>query len=95
MRRRLSGEGHRLRRRAGQSSVQGCPATPPGGGGRVDLNRATAKELEALPGIGPSLARAIVEDRRENGPFRGVRDLERVSGIGPATARKLAPLVSP
>lgn len=71
-----------------------------GGGGRrsdgapalVDVNRATARELEALPGIGPALAGRIVASREEEGPFRTVEDLQRVRGIGPATVERLRPL---
>ena len=70
-------------------------APPSGERRKVDLNRASAAELDALPGIGPSLAERILEFRRDSGAFRSARDLERVRGIGPATARKLAPLVSP
>ena len=46
--------------------------------GRLDLNRATAEELEGLPGVGPKTAERIVLDRRERGPFRSARDLGRV-----------------
>lgn len=63
-------------------------------GGRLHVNRATAAELEALPGIGPSLASRIVEWRRENGPFTSLEALEQVSGIGPSLRERLAPLVS-
>lgn len=50
--------------------------------GRLDLNRATAVELDGLKGIGPSKAQAIVEDRDQNGFFASVEDLLRVKGIG-------------
>jgi competence protein ComEA len=50
----------------------------------VDINRATAEELTALKGIGPALAKKIVEDRAQNGRFRSVEDLTRVRGIGDA-----------
>lgn len=50
----------------------------------VDINRATAAELEALPGIGPALAAAIVGHRDEHGPFVAVESLLDVSGIGEA-----------
>jgi len=52
----------------------------------LDLNRATAEDLEALPGIGPELAKRIVAYRQKNGPFKTVDDLKKVSGIG---AKKL------
>tara|TARA_R110000782_G_scaffold101029_14_gene187608 strand:- start:9135 stop:9500 length:366 start_codon:yes stop_codon:yes gene_type:complete len=52
---------------------------------RINLNTATAAELELLPRIGPALSARIVEDRRVNGPFRSVEDLDRVRGIGPRT----------
>lgn len=50
---------------------------------RVDVNRATAAELEALPGIGPVLAERVVAHRAEHGPFASVDALTAVSGIGP------------
>lgn len=61
--------------------------------GPLDLNRADAAALEALPRIGPALARRIVEDRAENGPFVSVEDLARVRGIGPATVEAVRSLV--
>lgn len=48
----------------------------------VSINTATADELDTLPGVGPSTAAAIVEDREQNGPFSALEDLMRVSGIG-------------
>lgn len=56
---------------------------------RLDLNQATAEDLEQLPGIGPSMAYRIVQDREENGPFHKVADLSRVKGMGAATVKKL------
>lgn len=50
--------------------------------GKVDVNTATASELEALPGIGPTLAQRIVDYRKENGPFETLEELMEVSGIG-------------
>ena len=65
-------------------------AAADGSGGLININQAPALELEALPGIGPALAAAIVEYRTEHGPFTTVAGLESVPGIGPA---KLAALV--
>lgn len=56
---------------------------------RVAVNQATQEELEALPGIGPHLARAIIEERRRGGPFRSAADLTRVPGIGPVIVSRL------
>jgi competence protein ComEA len=61
----------------------------------VRLSTATVDELTQLPGIGPSKARAIVEDRRKNGPFRTVESLRRVPGIGAATLDRIRNLVRP
>jgi len=62
-----------------------------GADGRLDLNRASAEELEALPGIGPKTAERIVADRTKRGRFRAVKDLRRVKGIGVKTLARLAP----
>jgi competence protein ComEA len=56
--------------------------SPTGGTEGIDLNRATASELEALPGVGPVLAQRIVDHRTEHGPFATVEDLLDVTGIG-------------
>lgn len=56
---------------------------------RLDLNQVTADALEQLPGIGPSMAYRIVQDREANGPFHKVADLSRVKGMGAATVKKL------
>lgn len=61
------------------------------GGGRLDLNRAGAAELEALPGVGPVLAARILEERRARGGFRTVDELMDVPGIGPVVIERLRP----
>ncbi len=61
--------------------------------GPVDVNRASAGELETLPGVGPATAAAIVAERDLNGPFASFDDLERVPGIGPAKLARLVGLV--
>jgi comEA protein len=68
-------------------------ADAPAAGSIIDVNRATADELASLPGIGPALARRMVEWRGANGPFATVDDLEKVPGIGPATVERLRPQV--
>src|SRR4051812_16334908 len=55
----------------------------------VDLDIASAEEIEKLPGIGPSLAKRIVADRKANGPFRCLGALDRVKGVGPALLARL------
>lgn len=59
------------------------------GGLVVDLNRATASELQQLPRIGPKIAERIIEFRNRNGPFRAVSELTAVQGIGAATLARL------
>ncbi len=60
----------------------------------VDVNAASAEELERLPRVGPALARRIVEWRTRHGPFQGSDDLRHVRGIGPSTVRLLDSLVT-
>lgn len=59
----------------------------------VDVDDAGADELALLPGVGPALARRIVEDRAAHGPFGGVDALDRIRGVGPATVDRLRPFV--
>lgn len=66
----------------------------PEAGGLVSLNRADATALETLPGVGPSLAAAIIGHRDEHGPFTDVAQLDDVAGVGPATLARLTPLVT-
>lgn len=61
--------------------------------GSIDPNAASVDELQALPGIGPSLARRIVAERERGGPYRSLDDLQRVAGIGPKTAERLRPWI--
>lgn len=67
--------------------------TPLAEGERIDPNRAPEVELARLPGVGPALARRIVEDRERQGPFRAPEELARVSGIGDATVARLRDLL--
>lgn len=74
--------------------------TPAGAGGaetsraKVNLNTASAAELDALPGIGPATAEAIIRHREQRGRFRSVSDLLDVRGIGEAKLSQLRPLVT-
>ena len=74
-------------------SSGGPEGGPSGGGALLDLNAATASELEELPGIGPVLAERIVQWREDNGRFTDVEVLGEVSGIGDALMAQLRPLV--
>ncbi len=73
------------------SSGIGAGGVAQAGSGPVDINAADAASLESLPGIGPSLAEAIVEHRRRNGPFGSVDELIEVSGIGPVKLEQIRP----
>jgi competence protein ComEA len=57
----------------------------------IDLNQATAEDLDAIPGLGPALAQRIVDYRKTHGPFKQLDDLGEVSGIGPQNLQKLKP----
>jgi len=67
--------------------------TPLAPGERVDPNRADEVELSRLPGVGPALARRIMDDRERRGPFRRLDELARVPGVGPATVHRLESLL--
>ncbi len=66
----------------------GAPAGP------VNINTATAEELTALPGIGDTYARAIVDYRTRNGPFQRTEDIVKVRGIGPQTYQRLKDMIT-
>ncbi|TDD65846.1 helix-hairpin-helix domain-containing protein, partial [Jiangella aurantiaca] len=80
---------------------EAAPAAPPGAGSSgqtpaapIDLNTATAAELESLPGIGPALAGRILEWRAQNGRFTTIDELREVAGIGEQRFAQLEPLVT-
>lgn len=82
--------------RADASGARGEPSSspPPHGpdpsrAAPLDLETASAGQLEGLPRIGPALAQRIVEDRQAHGPFGSLTGLQRVRGIGPAMAELL------
>ena len=72
----------------GPSAGEASPADP------IDINTATAEQLDTLPGVGPATAAAIIEHRERNGAFRSVDGLLDVPGIGEAKLARLRPLVT-
>ena len=72
------------RQASGRGAIPSPVARP-----AVDVESASAAELERLPRVGPALARRIVSDRSAHGPFGSLEGLQRVRGIGPAMARQL------
>lgn len=62
-------------------------------GKKININTASATELEALPGIGPVLAQRIVDYRQASGPFRKPEDIKDVKGIGDSTFERIKELI--
>ncbi|HXN97814.1 MAG TPA: helix-hairpin-helix domain-containing protein [Candidatus Acidoferrales bacterium] len=60
----------------------------------VDLNVATAEQLQQVPGIGPSTAKAIVNFRQKSGPFQRIEDLLAIKGISKARLEKMRPYLT-
>ncbi len=60
----------------------------------ININTATAAELNTLPGIGPTTAQKIVDYRTQNGPFLNTEDIINVSGIGPGTYERIKNLIT-
>lgn len=72
----------------GASAVQGES------GGKININTASAEELDTLPGIGPALAQRIIDYRTANGHFRSIEDIKQVSGIGDRRYEQLKNLIT-
>lgn len=70
------------------------PPAAPAAVQRLDLNRASAAQLEALPGVGPALARRIVAYRDSAGRFTSVDELRRVRGVGPSLLERIRPVAA-
>ena len=78
----------RLRRKPANPSPRRAVATP------INLNTATAADLQALPGVGAATARLIIEHRDKNGGFKKVEELMNIKGIGEKSFLKLKPMVT-
>jgi len=77
------------------SEVEGSEVEPPKAGKKkIDLNSASASELELLPGIGPVLSLRIINQRETKGKFQKIEDVMKVSGIGPKTFEKIKDLIT-
>ena len=83
--------------KATSSSVEPTSTSSTGGStvsnGLININTATAAELQTLNGVGPSTAEKIIADREASGPFNTIEDLMRVSGIGEKKFAALAPYI--
>jgi competence protein ComEA len=79
---------------AAAAGAAAAPAGAPSPTAPVDLNTATAEQLDALPGVGPVTAQKIVDYRTQHGPFTSVDDLDAIPGIGPARIADLQGLVT-
>jgi comEA protein len=60
----------------------------------LNINEASQEDLESLPGVGPSVAKAIIEDRSQSGPFPSIEALDRVKGIGPKAIERLREFIT-
>ena len=90
----LYARAHALSLRDGLPAAGGGTAGAGGPGALVDLNSASADQLDELPGVGPTTAEAIIPHREQNGPFATVDDLLDVRGIGEAKLEQLRGLVT-
>ena len=77
----------------GESTGQFVTPANANSSGKIDINSATAKDLETLPGIGPAMAERIIEYRNTYGKFYDIQEIEEVRGIGEKTYQKLEDLI--
>jgi competence protein ComEA len=79
---------------AAQSTTGASPKAAAPAAAPINLNSATAMQLETLPGVGPATAQRIVEYRQKNGGFKKVEDLMNIRGLGEKGFLKIKPLVT-
>jgi len=80
-----------------RQSAMGSDASGAGrstGKSKININTASAQELETLPGIGPAYAERIIRYRQEHGPFQRIEDITQVKGIGPKTLEKIEDFIT-
>ena|SRR5256885_16112526 len=85
----LAATPHAAAQTATRTSAKASPAV-----GVVNLNTASANDLEGLPGIGAKTAARIIEYRQKNGPFKKIEELMNVRGVGEKNFLKLKPQIS-
>lgn len=90
-------DGEQIRIGLDPATATGPPGTVTSGqapGSLININTATAEQLEQIPGVGPVLAQRIVMYREQTGGFGTVEQLTEVSGIGEATFAQMEPMVT-
>ena len=88
----LAASSHAAAQSSSRSAGKEAKAAP--AGAVVNINTASASELDALPGIGAKVAARIIEYRQKNGPFKKIEELMNVQGIGEKNFLKLKPQIS-
>ena len=83
-----AGEAFAGQGKAAATKAAAAPTSP------ININTATATQLDALPGIGTRTAQAIVDQRQKSGPFKKIEELMNVKGIGEKSFLKLKPMVT-
>lgn len=80
-----------------QGEVAGATTQAPASNystGKININSASATQLDSLPGIGPAYAGRIIDYREANGGFKTIEEIENIKGIGPKTFEKLKDLIT-